>query len=97
MVQKAFELGWIDLVVLVECENGKRDPFAVWDWGDAHWLCQMNTNYHKIPQEYYDDWWFQIEYCNQKMQWGTKFYWPSRLIKWVKCSEYVLDRFTITW
>lgn len=97
MVQKAFEVGWIDLVVLIECENGKRDPFAVWDGGDAHWLCQINKRFHKIPQEYFDDRWYQIQLCNEKLKWWTVFYWPSRQIKWMKCAEYVLDRFTITW
>ena len=97
MVQKAFEVGGLDLVILIECENGKRDPFAVWDSWHAYWLCQMNNNYHNIPQKYFDDWGYQIEYCNEKMKWGTKFYWPKRRVKWQRCNEYVKQRFTIIW
>ena len=95
MVQKAFEVGGIDLVILIECENGKRDPFAIWDSWHAHWLCQINDLYHKnIPQEYFDDWGFQIEYCNQKRLWWTKFYWPGRWVKWQRCKDYVYPIFT---
>lgn len=97
MVQKAFEVGWIDLVQLIECENWQWNPFAVWDDWHAHWLCQINDHWHKIPQEYFDDWGYQIEYCNEKLKWGTKFYWPtrvSRYTQWKKCSEFVMDRFT---
>lgn len=94
MVQKAYELWWFDLVKLIECENGNWNPFAVWDWWHAFWLCQMNDRFHNIPQEYFDDWWYQIEYCANKMKWGTRFYGPDRIIKWVKCSDYVVYRFT---
>jgi len=96
MVQKAFELGWIDLVVLIECENGKRDPFAVGDSWHAFWLCQINDHYHKIPQEFWEDRWKQIEICNEKLKGWTKFYWLTRLVKGQYCKDYVLDRFTFT-
>lgn len=85
----------MDLVTLIECENWQRKINAKWDSGKAIWLCQMNTLYHKLPEMYYTDWRFQIEYCAEKMKGGTPFYWPSRIIKWVKCSTYVRDRFTI--
>ena len=94
MVQKAFEVGGFDLVILIECENWKRDPFAVWDSWHAFWLCQMNDRYHKIPQAYFDDWWYQIELCNEKLIGWTKFYWPKRWVKWERCYNYVRDRFT---
>lgn len=98
MVQKAFEVGGFDLVILIECENWQWNPFAIWDSWHAHWLCQINDNYHKhIPQQYFDDWWYQIEYCNEKRLWWTRFYWPDRLVKWMKCKEYVKQRFTFTW
>ena len=97
MVQKAFEVGGFDLVILIECENWQWNPFAVWDSWHAYWLCQINDRYHKIPQEYWDDWWKQIEICNEKMKWWTKFYWPSRPVKWMKCKDYVVGRFTFTW
>lgn len=93
IVNYAYELGWLDFVLMLECENWNRNPLAVGDGGDSYWLCQMNRRFHKIPQEYYDDWGFQVEYCYQKRSTGTKFYWPSRKIKWMKCSEYVKDRF----
>lgn len=94
MVQKAFEVGGLELVILIECENGKRDPFAVWDSGHAYWLCQINDRYHKIPDEYWKDWGYQIQLCNEKMKWWTKFYWPKRWVKGQRCKDYVLDRFT---
>lgn len=93
IVQRAYEVWWMDLVVLIECENGNWNPFAVWDSWKAFGLCQMNSNYHKIPQEYFDDWGKQIEICAEKRKWWTKFYGPDRLIKWVRCSKFVLDRF----
>lgn len=94
-MQKAYEVWWMDLVILIECEDWNRNPTAIWDYGDAYWLCQMNRRYHKIPQEYYDDWWFQIEYCKDKLRWWTKFYWPKRILpNWKICKEWVLDRFT---
>jgi len=94
-VQYAYDVGWIDLVLLMECENGRRDTFAKWDSGKAIWLCQMNTIYHKLPDMYYKDWRFQVEYCAEKMKSWTPFYWPSRIIKGQRCSSYVRDRFTI--
>lgn len=94
MVQRAYDVWWIELVKLIECENWNRNPFARWDNWHAFGLCQMNDNFHNIPKEYFEDWGFQIEYCSKKMKWWTKFYWPDRIIKWVKCSNYVSDRFT---
>lgn len=95
IVQRAYELGWLDFVTLIECENGNRNPKAVWDNGKAFWLCQMNVNYHKLPQEYYDDAYFQLDYCFAKRKTWTRFYWPSRIIKWKKCYNYVSDRFIL--
>lgn len=82
----------MDFVKLIECESAFK-PTAIGDNGKAFWLCQMNSNYHKIPQAYYDDWGVQIDYCYDKWKGWTKFYWPSRIIKGVKCSTYVSDRF----
>lgn len=95
MVQYAYKLWWYDFVAMIECENGNWNIKAVWDSGNAFWLCQMNRIYHKdIPSEYFTSWQTQIEYCYQKRTKGTVFYWPNRIIKWVKCYEYVKDRFT---
>lgn len=99
MVQKAYELGGFDLVTVIECENWQWNPFAVWDNGHAFGLCQINNLFHKIPQEYFDDWWFQIEYCAEKLKWWTRFYWPDRVSKYTqrkKCKNYIKSRFTFT-
>lgn len=92
-VQYSYKLGWMRQVLLQECENWRRDITAKWDYWKSYWLCQMHQWYHSIPAEYFTSWQTQVEYCNQKIEWWTKFYWPSRIIKWVRCSEYVKDRF----
>lgn len=94
MVQRAYELGGLDFVLMLECESG-FNPYAKWDSGRSHGLCQMNTRRHELPQEYFDSWEYQIEYCYTKRKWWTKFYGPNRKIKWVKCSTAVRDRFII--
>ena len=96
MVQKAYELWWMEFVTMIECESW-FNPKARWDSWKSVWLCQMNTRWHKLPQEYYDSWEYQIDYCYQKWKWWTKFYWPNRRIKWQLCKDYVLDRFIIKW
>ena len=95
MVAYAYKLWWMDFVKLIECENWNWNIKAVWDSGKAFWLCQMNTNYHKLPTEYKTNWVVQVEYCYKKRKSWTKFYWPSRIVKWVKCSTYVKDRFIL--
>ena len=92
-VQYAYKLWGMDFVKLIECENGNRNINAIWDSWKAFWLCQMNTNYHKLPAEYKTSWVVQIEYCYKKRKSWTKYYWPSRIIKWQKCSSYVSNRF----
>lgn len=94
-MQYAYKLGWMDFVKLIECENWNRDINAIWDSGKAFWLCQMNTNYHKLPKDYKTNWVVQVETCYKKRKHGTKFYWPNRVIRWVKCSTYVSDRFIL--
>ena len=84
----------MDFIYMLECESA-NNPLAKWDSGKAYWICQMHSRYHDIPQQYYDDWKYQVEYCYEKYKWGTKFYWPSRMIKWVRCSDYVKDRFVL--
>ena len=83
---------------MLECENWNRDVHARGDGGDAYGLCQMNKRYHKdIPVGYYEwVWQVQLEYCYQKRSTHTVFYWPTRIIKWMKCKDYVKDRFTYT-
>lgn len=96
MTQYAYKLWWMDFVTMIECENWNWSLTAKGDGWHAHGLCQMNDRYHKdIPADYSTNWVVAVEYCYQKWKWGTKFYWPSRKIKWQRCSNYVLDRFQI--
>ena len=39
MVWEAYDLGGLEFVSLIECENGLRNPKAVWDGGMSFWLC----------------------------------------------------------
>lgn len=99
IVQYAYEYssGDMDFIYLLECESW-MNPLNKWDSGKAYWICQMNSNYHSIPQQYYDDWKFQVEYCYEKYKGWTKFYWPSRKTKatnYMRCSDYVKDRFVL--
>jgi len=95
IVNYAYKLWGYDFMAVLECENGSYDLKAVWDWGHAYSLCQVNDRYHKdIPSEFTTNRVVAVEYCYQKWKWGTVFYWPSRKIKWVRCSEYVKSRFT---
>lgn len=97
MVQRAYELGWMDFVAMIECENGNRDINAVSSTND-YWLCQLNYKYNKefIKSDEFHDWDKQLEYCYNKWKVNPKlWYWPSRIIKWKKCKDYVLDRFIV--
>ena len=97
MVQYAYSLWWLDFVKLIECENGAWDPKKVSATHD-HWLCQLNYSYNKkfINSTDFSDPYKQIDYCYEKYKVNPKLrYWPSRKIKWKKCSDYVDDRFDI--
>lgn len=94
IVQEAYDLWGIDFVSLIECENGNRDPKATWDYGKSHWLCMLNTRWHKEPlSPSWNDWRNQISVCFEKWKSGTKFYWPQRLIWGKRCWEVVKTRF----
>lgn len=94
IVQEAYDLWGLNFVALIECENGNRDPKALWDYGKSHWLCMLNTRWHKEPlSPSWNDWMNQISTCYQKWKWGTKFYWPQRLIWGKRCSEVAKKRF----
>lgn len=95
MVAYAYKLGGLDFVKVIECENGNRNIKAVGDSWKAFWLCQMNTRYHRLPEWFKENRVLQVEYCYKKWRQGTKFYWPSRIVKWVRCSSYVADRFIL--
>lgn len=94
IVQEAYQLGGLDFVSLIECENGQWLTGAVGDYGKSHWLCMLNTRWHKEPlSPSWNDWRNQISICYSKRKWGTKFYWPSRLIWGKRCWEAVKKRF----
>ena len=95
MVAYAYKLWWMDFVKLIECENWQRriDRKVRDRKGYAYWLCQINEWYHKIPEEYLTNWVVAVEYCYKKWKQWTPFYWPSRIVKWKKCANYVSDRF----
>ena len=98
LVQYAYKLWGMDFVYMIECENGNWDINAVWDSWHAFWLCQMNDRYHKnFPEDYKTNWIIQVEYCYEKWKWWTKFYWPSRWVKWQRCYNYVKNRFSLVW
>lgn len=94
MVQKAYDLWDLDFVTMIECESW-FNPKARWDSWKSYGLCQMNSRWHKIPQEYYNSWEYQIDYCYQKRKGWTKFYWPQRKIHGHACKDYVKSRFII--
>lgn len=106
-IRYAYELWWMDLVLLMECENstrnmhrqsevvknGRREP--------SYWFCMIDRDFHpKIVDDsrFRNDRKRQIEQCHKLRKGGTKFYWPGRWIAkaGMKCSEYVKDRFTLT-
>ena len=105
MVQYAYDIGWFDLVKLIECENGGWKPFLQsyvvnnWIREQSYWLCQIHKKYypHIInDSRFWEDWKVQIDYCNQVKKNGWVFYWPERIINWEKCYVYVEKRFTFT-
>ena len=94
MVAEAYDLWGLEFVSLIECENGLWNPKAVWDGGKSFWLCQLNIRRHGEPlEEERNDRTYQISVCYQKRKWGTKFYWPQRLIWGKRCWKVVKDRF----
>jgi hypothetical protein len=99
IIQKAYKIWWLDFVVMIECENGSRDMYAVSKTND-YWICQLNYRYNSdfINSDKFNDVNKQLEYCYEKWKINPKlWYWPDRKIKWVKCSKYVLNRFLIRW
>lgn len=94
-VQYAYDLGGIDFVALIECENGNWNPTAVSKTKD-YGLCQLNYKYNKkfINSEDFKDAFKQLDYCYEKFKVNPKlWYWPNRKIKWQLCKDYVKDRF----
>lgn len=93
-VEYAYILWWIDFVKVIECENWRWDMYR-WSNTNDYWLCQVNIPSHNVPEWFYDDAYIQLDYCYELWKWWTPFYWPNRIIKWQRCSDYVDDRFLI--
>lgn len=94
MVAEAYDLWGLEFVSLIECENGLRNPKAIWDGGMSFWLCQLNIRRHGEPlEEERNDRTYQLSVCYQKRKGWTKFYWPQRLIWGKRCSEVAKKRF----
>lgn len=97
MVAEAYDLWGLDFVSLIECENGLRNPKAVWDGGLSFGLCQLNIRRHWEPlEEERNDRTYQLSICYSKRKAGTKFYWPQRLIWGKRCWEVAKKRFMVT-
>lgn len=96
-VQYAWEISDKDLnfLTMMDCENGTRDTHRRGDGGKSLGLCQLHGYRHKevFDPEFKSDWKLQINICYEKWKYGTKFYWPDRLVKWWRCWEVVKDRF----
>ena len=96
MVAEAYDLWGLDFVSLIECENGLWNPKAVWDGGLSFGLCQLNIRRHGEPlEEERNDRTYQLSVCYQKRKWGTKFYWPQRLIWGKRCWKVAKKRFMV--
>ena len=93
IVQYAYQLWGMNLITMMECENGNRDIKIRGDGGYSVGICQIHTRYHRLPAEYYTSRQTQVELCNQKRKNWTKFYWPSRIVQGQKCSDFAKKRF----
>ena len=94
IVNYAYKLWGMDFVLMLECENGSYKLDATGDRWRSRWLCMVNDRWHKdIPADYTTNWVVAVEYCYHKWSNHTKFYWPNRKVKWMKCKDYVRNRF----
>lgn len=96
-VNYAYQLWGMDFVKLIECENGRRDPYRISKTND-HWLCQLHYKYNKkfIDSPDFQDPYKQLDYCYEKYKINPKlWYWPRRKIRGQKCTDYVNNRFYI--
>lgn len=105
-VQYAYQIWGMDLVTLIDCENGTwsqyRQSEVVKNWKreKSFGFCQISQVYHPEivnTDEFWNNWKWQLDRCKELMNWWTAFYGRDRKIKWVKCSKYVLDRFVVEW
>lgn len=105
-VQYAYEIGWMDLVTTIECENGtwsmyrQSDVIRNWKREESYWFCQVHRPDHKEIVDnplFRSDYKWQLDRCAELLKWWTIFYWRNtRKIKWVACPKYVESRFILT-
>lgn len=104
-VQYAYEIWWMDLVTLIDCENWQRNMYRQsevvknWKREKSFWLCQISQVHHpKIVNndKFWNDWKWQLDRCNDLMKNWTPFYWRNRIVKGKKCSDYVKNRFILS-
>lgn len=104
-VQYAYEIWWMDLVTLIDCENWQRNMYRQsevvknWKREKSFWLCQISQVHHpKIVNndKFWNDWKWQLDRCKELMEWWTPFYWRNRIVKGKKCSDYVKNRFILS-
>ena len=94
-VHYAYDLGWLEFVKMIECENGNRDQNKISKTKD-YGICQLNLRYNRdfILSQNYHNIFNQIDYCYEKWKINPKLrYGPDRKIQGQKCSDYVSNRF----
>jgi len=107
MIQYAYDIWWMDLVLMMECENSTRNMFRQsevvknWRREPSYWLCMIDRDFHPEiidDKRFWEDWKWQVETCNRLYKWWTAFYGPWRWIAkaWMRCSDYVKDRFILS-
>jgi len=103
-VQYAYDIWGMDLVLLIECENGNWNMYQQstvvrnWRREDSWWFCQIHRPDHKeiVNNDlFWSDWKRQLDRCKELMDKKTPFFWRDRKVKWMRCSDYVKSRFTL--
>lgn len=108
-VQYAYEIWWMDLVTILECENWLRDMYRQssvirnWKREESYWFCQI----HRPSQPdivdnplFRSDYKWQLDRCKEIRDrelndWRIRFNAEKRKIKWVLCPKYVESRFIL--
>lgn len=94
-VHYAYDLGWLEFVKTIECENGTRDQNKISKTKD-YGICQLNFRYNRdfiLSKNYYNIF-SQIDYCYEKRKINPKLWnGPDRKIQGQRCADYVSNRF----
>lgn len=97
-VQSTFDVGWMDLVIVHECENWNWDMNKKWDQWLAFWFCQAQLWQHPEIDagKFKTDPQYQIQECARMRKTWTPFYGPDRILSnWNICRDEVVKRFTL--